>query len=256
MKNLTALALLCLSFSRLLAQVNSEKNFLYLYSDSVIYGDRIIYESSFDGSSHFIVDFKRIHPEQVKFFQNDRGFFANTRHLVLNGRTSFSERIREGKINLFEGNFTGEPRYSHAFYAPHSYSKNEVTQANYYNIGFGDLRKANYENLTIDLAANQGSMNNLQQYRKATSVSRTLFVIGGAAVLGGLVSFVANGSRDVGKSSGFPAPGWSDRVSSPKLGLSLGLMLAGAGISGAGLLKSLTRAKYLKGAIDTYNYSR
>jgi hypothetical protein len=243
-----------MSFSCLHAQVDLPKNFLYLYSDSLISGDRIIYESEFDGSSHFIVDSRRIHPEQVKFFQNEMGFFANTHHFDIIGQTAFTERIREGKLNLYEGNFTGGQPY-HPYYNRHAYLTNEETHINYYNIGLGDLKKANYENLIKDLAGNQQSMSFLEQYRKTHSLSRKLLFIGGVAILAGFVSFIANGTRNVEKSSRFPEPGWIDRVPGPKFGLSFGLLLGGAGFSGAGLLKSLTKSKYLKQAVDSYNYS-
>lgn len=255
MKRLPALALLCLSFACLQAQVGLPKNFLYLYSDSVISGDHITYESWIDGASHFIVDSRRIHPEQVKFFQNEMGFFANTRHLDFTGQTTFSERIREGKLNLFEGKFTGERPYFGYHYSGQRYSGSEQTNLNYYNVGLGDLKKANYQNLMVDLAGNQQSLHFLEQYRKSHSLTRKLLFGGGAAVLVGFVSFIANGTRNIERESSFPEDGWMDRIPGPKLGLSLGLIVGGSAVSGVGLYRSLTKSKYLKQAVDTYNYS-
>lgn len=256
MKKFFALALLCLSVSRLHAQANYPKTFLYLYSDSIISAEQIIYESGLDGTSHFIVDSRRVHPEQVKFFQNEMGFFANTRRLDYTGQTSFSERIREGKINLYEGNFRGEHPYSYYYSRHPEYASDTPARLNYYNIGFGGLKKATYENLRRDLVSNEESMFHLQQYQKSHSLSKKLLIAGGAAILGGLVSFVAMGSRDTRKASGFPEPGWIDRTPRPNLGLSLGLILGGAGLSGVGALKLLKKSNYLKEAVDTYNYSR
>lgn len=254
MKKTLTLALLCTVFGNAFAQVDETKNYLYLYSDSVIYGKNIIYESWLDGSPHFIVDAKRIHPEQVKFFQNEMGFYANTRDLDIAGRTSFSERIRQGKINLFEKQISDYRKYSYSRYSKHPQEESNIEALNYYNIGFGNLKKANYTNLKTDLAGNQRSMTPLKEYGRVDKLSKSLFFAGGAVILGGFVSFIANGTT--GTPEGFHSPGWSANVPRPKLGLSLGLIVGGGGLIMGGLFTSLSKPKYLKQAIDAYNYGQ
>jgi hypothetical protein len=244
---------LCNVFGNAFAQVDESKNYLYLYSDSVIYGNNIIYESWLDGSPHFIVDSKRIHPEQVKFFQTGMGFFANTRDLDIAGRTSFSERIRQGKINLFEKQIKDYPEHHYSRYS-NPQEESSIAALNYYNIGFGNLKKANYSNLKTDLAGHPASMTQLKEYGRVQRLSKRLFLAGGTAILGGFVSFIANGTK--GTPEGFPSPGWSDNVPRPKLGLSLGLIVGGSGLIIGGLFTSLSKPKYLKRAIDAYNYAQ
>ena len=238
MKKTLTLALLCTFFGNAFAQVDESKNYLYLYSDSVIYGKNIIYESWLDGSPHFIVDSKRIHPEQVKFFQSEMGFYANTRDLDIAGRTSFSERIRKGKINLFEKQIRDYPGYHHT---PYSNPQEEtgLTALNYYNIGFGDLKKASYSNLKSDLAEHPASLAQLKEYGKVHKLSKRLLLAGGIGMLSGVVSLIS--------------PGW-DR--DPRLGLSFGLIVGGGGLMLGGLFTSLSKPKYLKKAVDAYNYTQ
>lgn len=250
MKNLLALALVCLSVSCLHAQANYPKTFLYLYSDSVVSAERIIFESDLDGSSHFIVDSRRVHPEQVKFFQNEMGFFANTRRLDFTGQTSFTERIREGKINLYEGDLNGEYPYSYYYSRRPEYASVTPSRLNYYNIGFGDIKKATYGNLRQDLTSNQESMFHLRRYQKINFLSKTLLFAGGTAMLSGLINLVGND-----KASGFPEPGWADKEDR-RFNISIGLLLGGAGLSGVGVFKLLSKSKHLKEAVDEYNYSR
>jgi len=83
-------------------QVDENKNFIYSFSDSVIYGRIIEYKTPFLGSSHFLVDSKKIQPDLVKFYRNETGFYANTKTVNFSGTSSFTERIRKGRINLYE----------------------------------------------------------------------------------------------------------------------------------------------------------
>lgn len=84
------------------SQTDESRNFIYLNSDSVIHADRIRLRPDFGGSLVLRADSRRVPLEQVKFFNNEDGFFANTRKTDLFAGNSFSERIVKGKINLYQ----------------------------------------------------------------------------------------------------------------------------------------------------------
>jgi hypothetical protein len=251
MKKMFTSAWLCCACTCAFAQEET-KNFLYLYSDSVIYADHIYYESSPYGSPRFIVDSKQIHAEQVKFFNSNQGFFANVRDLTLRGTTSFSERIRKGKINLFERENVDFDRFYYTPYGTYATGGPAVSRSNFYNIGYGDLKRTNYANLKVDLADNPRSMMFLRQLNQTRQISTLLLGAGGATFLAGLVTLVKKGSG-AGESDGFPSPGWSSNIKEPNFGPSfalLGITLLGS----VGYLVSLKKTKQLKRAIDAYNY--
>lgn len=232
------------------AQPDESKEFLYLYSDSVIYAERIDLERNFTGSLHLWVDSKRIHPEQVKFFNNNRGFFANVRDLGLSGETSFSERIRKGRINLYEAKTVDWDAYDDMGGYP--LRPKVIESRNFYNIGFGSLKKANYVNLSIDLVDNPQSMVFLNKYRSIKRTQMAMYVAAGLSFIAGVVVMQSGEKNFSLKSDG--RPGFSSNKSTSS-GLVSGLALSGVGIGLAtgGYLIGPSRTKYLKRAIDAYN---
>src|SRR5688572_25519768 len=130
------------------AQPDELREFLYLYSDSVIYANRIDLERNYSGSLYLWADSRRIHPEQVKFFNNNRGFFANVKDFNISGETMFSERIRKGRINLYEAKTVDWDSYDDI--RNYSRQPSVIASRNYYNKDYGALRKANYINLHED----------------------------------------------------------------------------------------------------------
>ncbi len=232
------------------AQPDESREFLYLYSDSVIYASHIDLDRGFTGSLYLWVDSRRIHPEQVKFFNNNRGFFANVKDFDMSGETTFSERIRKGKVNLYEAktidwdtydDIRGYPRHPPA-----------IGKKNYYNIGYGRLKKANYVNLSIDLANNPQSMAFLQKARSVKRTQVAMYVAAGLSVLGGFIAFEAGGKKASRGLDQHPAFSSNNSVSS---GIVPGMILSGIGLglAAGGYLIGPSQTKYLKQAIDTYN---
>lgn len=224
------------------AQPDESREFIYLYSDSVIYAGHIDLERNYSGSLYLWADSKRIHPEQVKFFQNNRGFFANVKDLNLMGETSFSERIRQGRINLYEAKTVRWDEYD----SPQAYHPGQpvvIDRRNYYNVGFGSLKRANYVNLSIDLADNPKSMAFLSRYRSAKRTQMAMYVTAGASLLAGVVSFLSAGSGDLHAS----------RSGLSSIGPGLALLGAGTGLAAGGYLMGPSATKHLKYAVDAYN---
>lgn len=229
------------------AQVHESKKFIYLYSDSVIYAKDIRLRPDFSGYLQLRADSRKVPTEQVKFFSNEDGFFANTRRLNFGSTTSFSERIIEGKINMFQQ----EDYYPHQY--DHRYRRDRYmdrrTQAvdvkMYYNKDYADLKKANYHNLSADMADNPKAMDMLRNYRKSINTGKTMYIVAGAAIVSGLVSFLVAGSSNKGMSSG---NGFGSKFTPAFI-----LLGAGAGLATGGYFIQASGNRHLENAVDAYN---
>lgn len=225
-------------------QVDENKNFIYSFSDSVIYGRIIEYKTPFLGSSHFLVDSKKIQPDLVKFYRNETGFYANTKTVNFSGTSSFTERIRKGKINLYEKETT---TYSpgHFNSTTGMYSGGMITKniKNYYNKGFGDLKKANYQNLNLDLSDNPASMIYLNKYKSVRDAQTVLYIVGGATLIGGFATLI-NKIQNTDSNDSEPEPNVTGSL------VAVGI---GAGCFWVSYFMSFSKPKHLRNAIDAYN---
>lgn len=224
------------------AQVHESKNFIYLYSDSVIYAKDVKLRPDFSGYLQLRADSRKVPTEQVKFFSNADGFFANTKRFNFGSTTSFSERIIEGKINMFQQeNYypdSYDHRYRRAGYMDRRPQPVDVRM--YYNKGYADLKKANYHNLSADMADNPKAMDLLKNYRKNINTGRAMYIVAGAAIVSGLVSFLANGSSNKGMSGTNFTPAFI-------------LLGAGAGLATGGYFVQASGNRHLENAVDAYN---
>lgn len=205
----------------------------------------------FLGNWQLRADSRRIPSEQIKFFKNEDGFFANTRRLTFSGTSTFSERIAEGRINLFE-----ETAYDPLVYRRgYRYSNRQpvVEQRMYYNKGLGDLKKVSYSNLKNDMADRAESMNLLDSYRKSMKTSTMLYTAAGLSVAAGMISFLAKGSsnQSLSRGDGFGAsrPGGKG----PNFTTSFLLLGLGAGFAVGGFSTHASGSRHLENAVDAYN---
>lgn len=231
------------------AQVHESKNFIYLYSDSVIYVKDIKLRPDFSGNLQLRADSRKVPIEQVKFFNSEDGFFANTRKFDFGNTTSFSERIIEGKINIFQqadySPYMYDQRYRRSRYIENRRQAIDVKM--YYNKGYGDLKKANYHNLSADMADHPKAMDMLKSYRKSITTGKTMYIVAGAALIGGFVSFLTTDTGDA-KASNF-----GQRTKWPSYTPTYILMGAGFGLATAGYFIQTSGNKHLEGAVDAYN---
>lgn len=241
MKRVLTSAIACLFFAGAYAQLDETKNFLYLYSDSVVYAQSIYLERDFRGMPYFRVDGRRVHPEQVRFFNSEEGFYANTSSFGLTGQTMFSERIRKGKINIYEEQFIQWDNY-HSYYAPYREPEVAFTK-NYYNVDLGPLKKATYTNLKSDMANDPESLNLLGRYKTVKKAERNFYLAAGTSIAAGMISFVVAGAKKQ----------TLENHSFPNFGPSFLLLGAGAGFGITGFIKTLKAPRYLKAAVDGYN---
>lgn len=262
MKKLLLIVMACYGLNTS-AQVRQSKNFLYLYSDSVIYADRIRLRPDFGNSFQLRADSRRVPVAQVKFFNNEDGFFANTRKVDFGGFTAFSERIIEGRINLFQRVSYDTYLYDREYNKGYRFRNRRdegVDIRMYYNKGYEDLKKVNYHNLKMDMADNAQSMQMLEGYRKSTRNGTILYAAAGASLVAGLVSFLVNGSSGQksfnnngfgsngfnGKNSAFEHKGANFTASFVLLGLGAGFAIGGYTVGASG-------NRHLENAVDAYN---
>lgn len=220
-------------------QVDDTRNYVYFFSDSVLYGRNVELSSSFTRGTYLLCDTIKIHPDQVKFFRGETGFFANTIRLKYSGTSSFCERIRKGRINLYEKDVTTQSpgTYINGRYSPGMSGR---TINNFYNKGFGDLKKANYNNLVTDLSDNPESMMYLDKYKKSDTKQKIFQIAGGTLIVGGLVALISAKNKP---------------VISPNYTPGAILMGTGAASMWVGYFVYLSKPKHLKNAIDVYNTS-
>jgi hypothetical protein len=173
------------------------KKFLCLFPDSMIYASDIKYHRQSLGKDYFIVDSLRIYSGSVKFYNNETGFYAQ------NENGDFIRMIKEGRVNLFEYKFTTyqpAPGYYNPYTGIYFPSLNPPIQETftkyYYNKGFGDLKKVNYQNLKIDLSDNPESMFHIIKYKSLRKAQISTFIIGSACMFGPLIVSNITGTQN------------------------------------------------------------
>ncbi|MEN8156438.1 MAG: hypothetical protein ABFS10_05780 [Bacteroidota bacterium] len=238
--------IILLNIKFLYGQVDETRNFIYLYSDSVVYGEIIEFKTPFLGASHILVDSRKYSTELIKFYRNETGFYANTKEVYISLTPYFTQRIRSGRLNLFESDIvkytSGHFSSSTGHYTPGS-STRKIK--NYYNKGYSNLKKANYKNLSLDLTDNPKSMLYLKKYKSATTGQTVLYLVGGAIAAGGLATLIIKtNDADFGSESG------------PNITSNFVVTGIGAGMVGVGYYISLNKPKHLRNAITVYNSNR
>jgi len=220
-------------------------SFVYLYSGEQVNANVVEYRDQFMGGGYFVVGTEQYRADLVKFYKDANGFYANTKRLNVTGKSVFSKRIINGRVNLFEQEkMYTTPSYIDAAgtYNPGTSSK---TIKNYYNKGFSDLKKANYKNLKIDLADSPESMGYINKYRKYENVQIVLSLVGGALIATGITSYFIKTS-DVNRN----APNYKEPNTTPNMLIAV----AGGGLVGCSYYLSFPKRSKLKKAIDAYNW--
>ena len=257
MKKLLIVVMACYGLTAR-AQVRPSENFIRLYSDSVIYAEKIKLRPDFTGALQLRVNDKRFPMSQVKFFNNEDGFFANTRKLNLIQPAGFAERIIEGRINVFQEVDIDPFLYDRPYYF--NERRNEaVNLSMYYNKGDGDLKKVKYHNLKRDMADNIESMRLLAGYRKSMTTSKILYVSAGVSIIAGLVAFVMDNNDTSAPSFTYDPKGFPNGINRDtkvkSIGTTATFILFGAslGLAGGGYAVHLAGNRRLENAVDSYN---
>ena len=247
MKKLLILVMACYGLNARSQQLNESRNFLYFYSDSTVYAQKIRLRPDFTGGWSLRADSRRVPVSQVKFFNNEDGFFANTRKLNLLGQASFAERIIEGKLNIYQEVVYDDAPIEAEYYGFRDYRRQVVNNRMFMNKSYNDLKKVNYRNLNEAMADNPKSLALLRQYRNTQIAGIAMYVAAGAAIIASGITLMSEGKQAGTTFGGMPK--YADRSYTGSFVL-LGL---GAGLSIGGYFVGQSGKKNIERAIDNYN---
>ena len=250
MKKMLMVVMACYAFTAR-SQVDQSKNFVYLYSDSVIYARDVSFRPDFFDSWQVRAERRKIPTIQVKFVNNEDGFFANTRKLSFIGTTSFAERIIEGKINLYKEIISDPDRYDWRHRSDERIDPT-VDIRNYYNKGLGDLKKVSYVNLATDMADDAQSMGLLKTYRKSITTRNMLYSAGAVSLVASLVALMTSSKSQMDAIGNSPMHGQTSYRRPNFLPVAV-LFGAGVGFGIGGFALHISSSRNLERAIETYN---
>ncbi len=234
-KHILFIILILNNINLIFGQISDDSYYVYLFSDSVIYGKNIKYVTPVFKKAYFMVDSAIIYSGFVKFYKDESGFYANIKLLNFWKTDYFAKRVEKGNINLYRKTtidyVPGTYNYTTGTYTP-GITKYHIKEA--YNRGFGDIKKASYKNLIVDLSDNPQSILYLKKYRRTKTAGILLKITGAAAFMGGIISAIAK-----------------DNIESR----TANYIVAGVGVIcliGTGPIHNLQRKHFLN-AIDVYN---
>ncbi|MBI9034616.1 MAG: hypothetical protein JEZ03_09125 [Bacteroidales bacterium] len=220
-------------------ETNSPKTFIYLYNDTIreVSSLKLKYQA-FD-KNIIEADGHKYYINQVRFYQNEKGFFANTSSLSYAGSFHMVYCVQKGNINLFEPDVnTYLNNINHVpFYNYNPVTIMNVASAKYYNKGFDFIKMATYDNLSDDLSDNPTSMMHLEKYKKQSRLQNIVTIAGVAITAGGIIGLISTSSSD------------KEVISTPYF---TGAII-GSGILGFNYIFSLSKPEHLKKAIKAYN---
>jgi len=217
-------------------------NFIYTYSQGLKKVDHVRFERPMFSSPYFIVDSVKYDNEDLKFYKNEAGFYANIKDQSFWGFAGFAECVSQGEINLFKYETTGQSVGTYNASTGTFTGGGSMNRiSNYYNRGFGELKDATYKNLLVELADNPVSQIHLEEYRKAGKRQNWLIVAGSVAVGAGLATLISKTSKDYGDN---PEPSVAPNVA---------LIIGGMASFGVSYHIYLSKPKHLQKAVDTYN---
>ena len=234
------LVLLLSLSSNLLSQ--NKDYFLYLYNDSLIETNILLYKWKFMGIDYFETDSLKVPVGEVMFMKNEDGISANKKHLKLLNTSDFIRCKDYGKLIVFENidiSTTGVGFNS----ATGGYSSGATTKRvkTYYSKGYSPIRKVKYKYLVEDLVGNNQSMEILNSYKKISIPSNIIRDIGRLAMLGGLVVYNAE------------SIGINNMSDSKYSDMGMNMVLSGIIIYCGGYIIKAFNDKKLIRAIDVYN---
>jgi len=171
------------------AQLTNPQHKVFLASGDVKIGERLTYETAPTGRQEFVLDNDRYDSEDVHFFQNNHGYFANLNRVLGNNKERYALRIRKGNLSLYEEIemevYGGEELKTEG--EPGTDIQDPMLASGkmfeYYQMAGNDyVRKATYANLNVDLAGNTESLKHLGSFKKFRILQWALLGIGSGII--------------------------------------------------------------------------
>lgn len=181
------ITLFCLAIAGLSNAQLSKPHYLYLYSGDSIEGTRLLYQTPILKPANFSMDGEIFETNLVQYLVNNNGYFANLNKIYGDKSERYALRIKAGKINLFEEidmEYYGQDELQVDKNVDESMQEmlatGEIFQ--YYNLGTGELKKASYKNLKLDIGSNEASKQELNRYRKLQFLQYGLMAAGAGII--------------------------------------------------------------------------
>ena len=114
---------------------------------------------------------------------------------------------------------------------------------NFYNKGFGPVKKATYRNLMKDLSDNPESLYHLYRFKKSRNTQIGLCIAGGVALLAAAITLY-------NKTSGVDNEGTGDN---PNLTTPATLACMGVACLGVSYVSHFQKPGHIRKAVDVYN---
>ena len=154
--------LFCSIFTTSFAQtLLTEKSYIHLYNDSIIYGEKVSYNAGFMIDPHFIVDSVKYTLNEVKFYKTNWAERANIK-LINKHKSKFVPKIIDGNINLYAKETKRSIRRSDS----------EKTKTFYINKGYNNLSNVTYNSMSEAMSDNINCLPILEEYRKVEQGNR------------------------------------------------------------------------------------
>ena len=154
--------LFCSIFTTSFAQtLLTEKSYIHLYTDSIIYGEKVSYNAGFMIDPHFIVDSVKYTLNEVKFYKTNWAERANIK-LINKHKSKFVPKIIDGNINLYAKETKRSIRRSDS----------EKTKTFYINKGYNNLSNVTYNSMSEAMSDNINCLPILEEYRKVERGNR------------------------------------------------------------------------------------
>lgn len=189
-RTILLLVLLFGKLALLFSQIDETKNFVIFYTDSLIYARNIEFETPAFSKNYLAVDSLKVNPDHVKYFKCETGFYANIKSLNSSAQSSFVQRIRKGRINLYKDEFWVTTPMAVGPNGMYSSGVSTKVLIQYYEKENETIKKAKYKNLKLDLADNPRSMDVLNQFKKIRNTQVVLYITGGALLVAGSIGII------------------------------------------------------------------
>ena len=149
-----------------LSQKTTSTAYIQLMSGETIEGRQLRFLAPSNTDAFFQLDGIAYPSNEVEFFKNKHGYFANLGRVEGFGKPAFAMCIDKGRTNLYQevdievyGDDVLQPREGGLGLA-------DGTDFQFYNVGDEPLRKVGYNTMRVDLADNLGATAHLKDYRK------------------------------------------------------------------------------------------
>lgn len=156
-------------------------------------GKSLIYEKPIMKEPVFRLDDRLVMASKVKFFKNNNGYFTNLTFANEPSPGDFAMRIKKGNIDLYETIDIEVYGQESLQVTEQQHKSGEVKLATgdkfqYYSVDKKRVKKANYQNLRLDMATNAKAAENMQMFRRYQWLQRGLIAGGISLVAGGIAT--------------------------------------------------------------------